>query len=101
MAPLNAFDRAVAALHRAALDDTYWPAAAAVIEEAVGAVGNALVVGEGTGDDERVHVARYLRRGEPRQDLAREYFDVHYPNDAVVHHHMARPDGGLVDIPNL
>ena len=80
----DAYDRVLAALHRAALDDAHWPAAAALITDAVGSVGNALVVGEGTGDDERIYLARYQHRGETRQDLVREYFDIHYPQDTGI-----------------
>ena len=79
--PLDTFDRILASLHRATLDDTHWPATAALIDEACGAVGNALVVGEWSGDDVRVSFARFLWRGEPRPDVTREYFDVHYPHD--------------------
>ena len=60
MNPLDAFDRILAALHKATLDDAHWPAAAALIDEACGAAGNALVVGEWSGDDVRVCFAQFL-----------------------------------------
>ena len=81
MNPLDGFDRILALLHRAALDDAHWPAAAAAIDEACGAVGNALFVGEWSGDDVRLHFAQFLYRGEPRQDVAREILEVYYPHD--------------------
>ena len=81
MNPLDTLDRILASLHRATLDETHWPATAALIDEASGAVGNALVVGEWSGGDVRVCFARFLWRGEPRPDVTREYFDVHYPHD--------------------
>ena len=93
MNPLDAFDRILALVHRAALDDSHWPAAAASIDEACGTAGNVLVVGEGSGDDARVHFARYLYRGEPRPDLAREYFDVYYPHDEAMPRIRALPAG--------
>ncbi len=74
----DAFERILAALHEAALDDTRWPAAAALIDEACGAVGNMLLVGERSGE---IHFVRSLHRGEAREDLAREYFEVYYPHD--------------------
>ena len=83
----DAFERCIAWLHGAALDDARWPAASAAVDKACGTGGNALTVGEGPADGDRIHFARYLSRGECRQDLAREYFDVHYPHDA-------RPDAG-------
>ena len=81
MNPLDGFDRILALLHRATLDDAHWPAAAAAIDEACGAVGNALFVGEWSGDDVRLHFAQFLYRGEPRQDVAREILEVYYPHD--------------------
>ena len=72
-----------------------------LIEEAAGVVGNVLVVGEGLGDNERIHVARYNRRGQPRQDLVREYLDVHYPRDSGARRLMGLPDARLVHIPDL
>lgn len=93
--PLDAFDRILAALHGAALDGAHWPATAALIDEACGAVGNALVVGEWSGDDVRICFAQYLYRGELRQDLAREYFDVYYPHDEGRRRLRVRPAGQL------
>ena len=100
MTTLNAFDRILASLHRAALDDAHWLPTAALIEEAAGVAGNVLVVGEGLGDNERIHFARYNHRGQPRQDLVREYFDVHYPHDTGARRLMGLP-GTLVHIPDL
>ena len=101
MSPLDTFDRIFASLHRATLDDTHWPATAALIDEASGATGNALVVAGGHGDDVCVHFARYLYRGEPRPDLAREYFDVYYPHDPGPPRLRERPVGQLIHVPDL
>lgn len=78
----DAFERCHGSLHGAALDDARRPAASAATDEACGTGGNPLTGGEGTADGDRIHFARYLSRRESRQDLAREYFEVHYPNDA-------------------
>ena len=43
----NAFDRIVALLHEAALDDARWPAASGLIDEACRAKGNSLILGDG------------------------------------------------------
>ena len=101
MTTLNAFDRILASLHRAALDDAHWLPTAALIEEAAGVAGNVLVAGEGLGDNERIHFARYHHRGQPRQDLVREYLDVHYPHDTGARRLMGLPDARLVHIPDL
>ena len=42
------------AVHEAALDDALWPAASALLDDAMGTVGNALLVGEGPQDDVRI-----------------------------------------------
>ena len=78
----DAFEGCLESLYEAALDDARWPAASALIDEACGVGGNALTVGEGSGGEDRIHFARLLYRGESRQDLVREYFEVHYPHGA-------------------
>ena len=101
MTPRDAFGRILASLHRAALDDAHWLPTAALIEETAGVAGNVLVAGEGLGDNERIHFARYHHRGQPRQDLVREYLDVHYPHDTGARRLMGLPGARLVHIPDL
>ena len=98
MNPDDAFERILAALHEAALDDTRWPAAAVLIDEACGAVGNMLLVGERSGD---IHFVRPLHRGEAREDLAREYFEVYYPDDEGPLRRRELPNGLLVHTSGL
>ncbi|MYD96817.1 MAG: hypothetical protein F4X98_05465, partial [Gammaproteobacteria bacterium] len=95
------FDRVVAALHGAALDDARWPAAAALIDEVCGTAGNVLVIGEGTGAEARVHFHQYLYRGEPRPELASEYFDVYYPHDEAIPRVRKLPPGTVAHTPAL
>ncbi|MDE0408217.1 MAG: hypothetical protein OXN81_10185 [Alphaproteobacteria bacterium] len=101
MKPDDAFERILASLYRATLDDTRWAATAALIDEACGSVGNILLVGEGSGGDDRICYARFLYRGENRQDLAREYFDIYYPHDAGMRRLMELPEGRPVHLPDL
>ena len=96
----DAFERSIRLLYRAARDSAHWPAASALIEEACGAVGNFLVVGEGS-DEARIDFARLLYRGQDRQDLAREYFDVYFPRDEALHRRRTLPDGRLVHASEL
>ena len=51
------------------LDDTRWPATSALIDEACGVTGNALLVGEGPEDDIRVLFVGLYYRGQRRLDL--------------------------------
>ena len=97
----DAFERILASLYEAMLDDARWPATSALIDEACGFVGSALVVGECSGAAARIHFARLLYRGEPRPDLAREYLDIHYPHDSGIRRLMERPEGRLVHLPDL
>ena len=101
MNPDDAFDRCVAALYDAALDDARWSAATALVEEAVGAVRNALTVGEGDGGDVRIHFARFLERGESIEDKARVYFDEYHPHDEGIARLRQLPTGRLVRIRDL
>ena len=94
MNPDDAYDRILASLYRAARDDAHWLAASALIEEACGAVGNFLVVGEGY-DYARIDFARLLYRGEDRRDLAQEYFETYFPQDEAPRRRMALREGVL------
>ena len=60
MSEPRAFERILASLYDAMLDDTYWPDTSALIDEACGLTGNALLVGEGPPDDIRVTLRRAL-----------------------------------------
>ena len=53
MSEQAAFERILASLYDAMLDDRHWPATSALIDEACGITGNALMVGEGSNDDIR------------------------------------------------
>ena len=97
----DAFERSLAALYEAALDDARWPAATALVEEAVGTDRNALAVGEAVGDDVRIDFARCLVRGDDARELAREYFDVYYPHDEGMARFRRLSHGRLVRVRDL
>ena len=96
MNPDNAFERCLELLYEAALDDARWPAATRLIEEAAGFRKNALMVGEGFGDDARLYFARFLELGDSREDLGREYMEVYYAHDEKVPRVRRLPHGRLV-----
>ena len=62
----DAFERILASLYDAMLDDTRWPATSALLDEACGLTGNALLVGEGPKDDIRVLFVGLYHRGQRR-----------------------------------
>ena len=60
-----------------------------------------MIVGEGVDDDVRVYFARFLERGDSREDLGRAYFNVYYPHDEAVPRLRRLRHGQLVHAPDL
>ena len=101
MSDQDAFERILASLYDAMLDDTRWPATSALIDEGCGITGNALMVGEGPTDDLRVLFVGLYYRGQRREDLEREYLDVYHPTDERIPRFRQLPDSHLVHIKEL
>ncbi|MDE0075118.1 MAG: helix-turn-helix transcriptional regulator [Gammaproteobacteria bacterium] len=102
MSERDTFDRILASLHEAALDDGRWPAASALIDDALGAEGNALVVGaDQPGGDVRIFYAGFFYRGERNRELEREYFDDYYARDERIPRLRKLPDSRLVHCGDL
>ena len=98
----NTFDRILALLHEATLDDARWPAASALIDEACRARGNSLVFTEGRSQkDVRIFFACFYYRGRRNRRLEREYFDVYHPVDERVPRLRQLPDSRLVHATDL
>ena len=97
------YDRILASLHDASVDDALWPHTSALIDDAcgIGMNGSALVVGAGDESATRIWFARAYSHGQRRQDLEREYFDKYYPHDERVPRIRRLPDSQLVHIPDL
>ena len=98
MSDRDVFERILASLYDAMLDDARWPAASALIDEACGVAGNALLVGEGPEDDIRVGLVGLYYRGQRRRDLEREYLEVYHPINEGIPRLRQLPDGQLVPI---
>ena len=97
----DAFERILASLYDAMLDDTRWPATSALIDEACGLTGNGLMVGEGPKNDVRgVFVGLYYR-GQRREDLEREYLENYHSIDERVPRFRQLPARRLVHINDL
>ena len=97
----DAFERILASLHEAMLDDTHWPATSALIDEACGITGNTLIVGEGPKKDLRARFVGLYYRGQRREDLEREYMEVYYPTDERVPRFRQLPESRLVHVRDL
>ena len=101
MSEPDAFQRILASLYDAMLDDTRWPATSALLDEACGLTGNALLVGEGPKDDiQNLFVGLYYR-GHRRTDLEREYLEVYHPINEAIPRQLQLPEGHLVHIKDL
>ena len=101
MSDQDAFERILASLYDAMLDDALWPATSALIDEACGMQGNALLVGEGPKDDVRALFLGLYYRGERREDWEREYLDIYHPIDESVQRFRQLPDSRLVHTHDL
>ena len=96
------FDRILASLHDAVLDDTLWPATSGLLDEACGARGNFLITGDGaTHDDVDVFFARFCFRGERREDFERQYFATYHACDERIPRLRTLPDSHLVHVSSL
>ena len=101
MSEQDAFERILRSLYAAMLDDTHWPDTSALIDEACGIVGNALLVGEGPPDDIRALFVGLYWRGQRQEDLEREYLDVYHPIDEHVPRVRQLPDSRLMHVRDL
>ena len=101
MSEQRAFERILASLYDAMLDDTRWPSASALIDEACGITGNDLMVGEGPTDDVRARFVGAYWRGQRREDLEREYLQHYHPTDERVPRFRQLPDSRLVHVTEL
>ena len=97
LTPRDPFERLLAALHDAVLDDARWPAAARLIDEVCGATGSSFVVG----DDAKVSFAAFYRRGEHRPDLERVYYENYFHRDERVRRLLHLREGKLVRVAGL
>ena len=101
MSEHDAFDRVLAAVHDATLDESRWPATSALIDEACGLTGNGLMVAEGPTNDVRALFVGLYYRGQRRDDLEREYLTTYHPLDERVPRFRQLPARRLVHITDL
>ena len=101
MSDRDAFERIVASLYDAMLDETHWPATSALIDEACGLTGNALMVGDGPKEDVWVQFIGLYYRGQRRIDLEREYLEVYHPINEGIPRLRQLPMNRLLRIADL
>ena len=101
MSDQTAFERVLASLYDAMLDDTRWPATSALIDEACGLTGNGLIVAEGPKDDVRLFVVGLYFRGQRHEDLERDYIENYHSIDERVPRFRQLPPSRLVHATGL
>lgn len=95
-------DRALAALNEAAFDDAWWPEASKRMDEACGAMGNVLVIGDdGVGGAVEISLARIYFRGQRNVYWERRYFNRLYSIDERIPRLRRLPPGQLVSVRSL
>lgn len=101
MSTQHLFERTLASLHEAMLDDAHWPATSALIDKACGLAGNALAVSDGPKEDIWLNVVGIYSLGERRTDLESEYLKAYRSIDERVLRLRQLPDGHLVPTRDL
>ena len=97
MSEREAFERILALLHEAALDDTCWPTASALIDDTLRVRGNSMAVGDvQPGEDILFYFAGIFFHGQRHHELEREYFEFYYSLDERVPRVLQLPDSKLV-----
>ena len=102
MSQQDQYDRAVAALNAAAFDDACWSEASRWMDEACGANGNIVVIGdESAAGEVEISLARIYFRGRRSAYWERRYFQRLYQSDERIPRLRQLPDGQLADVPSL
>ena len=102
MSQQDTFERTLALLHDATLDDTHWPAASALIDEICGATGNELVVAGGhSRADAKILFAGLYYHGQRHEALEREYPEIYFAQDERVPRIPRLADSRVVHVTEL
>ena len=101
MSDEDAYQRIMASLSDAMIDDSHWPATSALIDEVCGTTGNCLAISEGPKNDIRVLTTGVYVRGQRHLEEEREYFEVYHPIDERVPRVRRLPDSRLVHVTDL
>ena len=96
------YSRALAGLNEAAFGDARWPEASKRMDEACGAKGNIVVVGDdGASGEIEISLARIYFRGQRSGYWERRYFDRLYALDERIPRLRRLPPGALVSVRSL
>ena len=101
MALRDMLNGVLAALHEATFNDARWPRTSALIDDACGATGNALVASEGFGESARVLFRACYRRGLRDEEQEEDYFRNYHHRDERVPRLWQLPDSSLTHVSDL
>ena len=102
MSQQDDFERILASLYEAMLDDLHWNTTSALIDEACGTEGNALVfAGMTPAGEAEILFARFCHRGQRDREFEQEYFRVYYPVDERLPRFRQLPDSKIVHVKEL
>ena len=98
----EAFERILASMHEAALDDTRWSSASALIDDALGVHGNCLAFADLNSSRELQFLfVGIFFRGQRHYELEREYIEDYYSLDERIPRFGKVPDSQLYHITDL
>lgn len=96
------FERLLASLHEAVLDDAHWPATSALIDDLCGSSSNSLVCGAGCStDDNRILFAMSCWRGQQNEEWVRQYFEEYHARDERVPRFRQLPESRVVHVTEI
>ena len=102
MSQQDKFDRIIAALHEAMLDDTCWREASALIDDTCGLTGNHLTVSSGhSRADAEFLFGRLYYHGQRHEEAEREYPELYFPHDERIPRLLKLPDSRLVHVTDV
>ena len=102
MSDQDVYERILALLHEAVLDDAQWPAVSGLIDTACRSKGNILVFAEGTAKSGvEIYFSMLCYRGMPCRELEHEYFEKYYLSDECIPRMRQLPDSYIVHTDDL
>ena len=101
MSQQDAFERVLASLHEAMLDDSLWDRTSALIDEACRSMGNKLILHDDSFELTGVLFSRFCYRGQRHKASEFEYYHRFFPTDEHVPRLWQIPDSRIVHVTDL
>ena len=101
MSQQDAFERVVASLHEATLDDRLWNRTSGLIDEACRSMGNQVVFRDHSPDRTGVLFARFCLRGQRHKEAEFEYYSRFFATDEHAPRFWQLPDSRIVHVTDL